>query len=47
MGLCDGYQEWNRTGMSAKMQFTRGEMFSIMSCFLLPTKSHVQKVTDS
>lgn len=50
MSLCTelyvGYQEWNRTGMSAKMQFTRGEMFAILSC-LLPTKSHMQKATDS
>lgn len=51
MSLCTGfyvgYQEWGRTGTAAKTQFTRGEMFSILSCFLLPTKSHMQKVTDN
>lgn len=47
IGLYVGYQERNRTGMSAKTQFTCGEMFSILSCFLLPTKSHMQKATDS
>lgn len=46
-GIYVGYQQQNRKGVSAKMQFTHEDMFYILSFFLLPTESHMQKAKDS